>query len=248
MRLSLPAHLAQASSEDACVSSKVGDTDDLFSFNISSIEETNCQGPQFQQIDSYNDAAICSTPALCNSSPPNFPVLMPFSTPGPGSLLGSSSISKTIFSLPLSQAGSSPTLYNVEALLPSNRTPTPLAHSCAISSPPYTTFRTDELDSDHIPLELANSPHFSEIYTRQGPAYNVPSLVHFDSPTEDPLLSQPDTAFRDEVDFRWKPFDRKSLVAPTLPKTPAFAYDRSVNKTSFVDHTTITYADHFVWW
>ena len=162
---------------------------------------------------------------------------LPFSTPGPGSLLGSSVASNTTFSLPIPK---SPAFHanqtHIGSDLLSNRSHTPLYSSDSLPSDPsisygpwFETFVTDEVGSSRN-LSMSKEDRqslFSNIYNTPGPRYCALRPVHFDSPLEDPMSSDPlQSGYEidyDAIDFQWKPFDRKNLVVPDHVHKPNYA-------------------------
>ena len=157
---------------------------------------------------------------------------LPFSTPGPGSLLGSSVASSIDLSLHIPQKDLSTVSYANETYigsnLPSNRSHTPVYSSDFLPSDHYIeNFATDEVGSSWKPPEEDSQSLFSNIYSTSDSHYCAPRPVHFDSPLEDPMSSdhlQPGYEIDyDTIDFHWKPFDRKNLVvSDRLPK-PIYA-------------------------
>lgn len=154
-----------------------------------------------------------------DSDQESWPEPLPFSTPGPGSLLGSSVASNTAFSLPKHL---SPVFYTNRTRLPSNR-----SHSDSLPSdcstfyePCIERFATDKFGSCWTPSTPEDRRSlFSNIYSTPGPRYCVARPVPFDSPLElDPVSSDPlQPGYEidyDAIDFDWKPFDRKNLVIP----------------------------------
>ncbi|KAF8973300.1 hypothetical protein BDZ97DRAFT_1752288 [Flammula alnicola] len=169
---------------------------------------------------------------------------IPFSTPGPGSLLSSTAETTTVFSIPAPQMySSSPTLYaadsyvDTDSRLAGPHTPvyySDPAHFTDIQEQ-YEDNTDDSEYSDPLPPDLACNPLFSEIYATPGPAYCAPLPIHFDSPTEDPMSSGPLSPglqiHYDDLDFQWKPFNRKQLVVADIPKRVAFACSLSEHET-----------------
>jgi len=90
---------------------------------------------------------------------------------------------------------------------------------------------TDDSASDPLPHDLANSHLFLDIFATPGPGYCASRIEYFDSPTEDPsefgsLAPELGKDYED-IDFQWKPFDRKELVVPAVSDQISFAYARS---------------------
>ena len=160
---------------------------------------------------------------------------LPFSTPGPGSLLGSSVASNNIdLSLHIPKKNLSMVSYANEAYigsnLPSNRSHTPIYSSDFLPSDPcIEDFATDKVGSSRKPSmpEEDSQSLFSDIYSTSGPHYCAPQPVHFDSPLEDPMSSdhlQPGYEIDyDTIDFHWKPFNRKNLVVFDRLQKPIYA-------------------------
>jgi hypothetical protein len=70
------------------------------------------------------------------------------------------------------------------------------------------------------------------IYSTPGPAFTVSRPVYFDSPAEDPSLSDPlePESYEldlDALDFRWQPFLRKTLPDPGLASKQTYAMHAS---------------------
>ncbi|KAG2043414.1 hypothetical protein BDR03DRAFT_1053438 [Suillus americanus] len=85
----------------------------------------------------------------------------------------------------------------------------------------------------HLP-----TPDFQEneltmnMFSTPGPAFTVSRPVYFDSPTEDPSLSDPlePESYEldlDALDFRWQPFLRKTLPGPSLANKRTYAISSS---------------------
>ncbi|KAG0704531.1 hypothetical protein DFH29DRAFT_1078296 [Suillus ampliporus] len=84
------------------------------------------------------------------------------------------------------------------------------------SSIAFNTLGPNSLTPDFQENEL-----MMNIFSTPGPAYTVSQPVYFDSPTEDPSLSDPlePESYEldlDALDFRWQPFLRKTLPDPSL--------------------------------
>jgi hypothetical protein len=177
---------------------------------------------------------------------------LPFSTPGPGSLLGSSVASNNIdLSLHTPQKNLSTVSYAdetyIDSNLPSNHSHTPVYSSDFLPSDPYLEdFTTDEVGSSWKPsmTEEDSQSLFSNIYSTSGPHYCAPRPVHFDSPLEDPVSSdhlQPGYEIDyDTIDFHWKPFDRKNLVVFDRVQKPIYAsrpvHSNGASDTSEYEH------------
>ena len=178
---------------------------------------------------------------------------LPFSTPGPGSLLGSSVASNNIdLSLPkkdLSTVSYANETY-IGSNLPSNpsRSHTLVNSSDFLPSDPYIEiFAMDEVGSSWEPLmpEEDSQSLFSNIYSTSGPHYCAPRPVHFDSPLEDPMSSdhlQPGYEIDyDTIDFHWKPFDRKNIVVFDRLQKPIYA-SRPVHSNGAFDNSEYEHA------
>ena len=183
----------------------------------------------------------------------NWPEPLPFSTPGPGSLL--SSVASTNIELPLHipQKKLSAVSYANETYigsnLPSNRSHTPVysSNNFLPSDPYIEKFATDEVGISRkppIPEEDSRSL-FSNIYSTSGPHYSAPRPVHFDSPHKDPMNSdhlQPEYEIDyDTIDFHWKPFDRKYLVVSDRLQKPIYA-SRPVHSNGAFDRSECDHA------
>lgn len=174
-----------------------------------------------------NDAYIDYPIPEFSSEPP------PFSTPGPGTHLGSTT-DTTVVSFD-TQASSSPTLYVADYYAQENarfEPRTPICYSDETYKPTdyqLYTENTDSSDDSNVLLtDVIDNPLFMDIFANPGPVYSfcAPTPLHFDSPTEDPLTSSPSSAGH-EIDFQWKPFDLRKLSAPSMPERAAFAYGPS---------------------
>jgi len=203
--------------------------DDPFAFKVPSPAARIYCSPassNIHQPSHIENAAInYNTP---NDSFINIPRPLPFSTPGPGSVLGSSVVTRTAFSAGSPQLFSSPTIYHDEESLQYEAPFTPVSHFPAAETLRFTSdLQSPVTLSGYSIDEIDHNPYLYDIYTTPGPTYCAPRPIHFDSPTEDPLFSDPPEAGFDltfgDVDFEWHPFNRNHLVAPFLPKTPAFA-------------------------
>ena len=213
------------------------------------ILDVSATGPSFTGNLPEPDAQISEyliglpeTSPVSDDDQENWPEPLPFSTPGPGSLLGSSVTSNAGLSLPIPRKKLSPVFYTKEthigSNLPSNRSHIPLYSSDSLPSDPYIEdFATDEACSSYkssIPEEDPQSL-FSNIYSTPGPRYCAPRPVHFDSPFEDPISDTLQPGYEIDcgaIDFHWKPFDRKNLVRDRLQKPiyasgPAYSNDTS---------------------
>ena len=185
--------------------------------------------PESNIIQAQNSKCLTAlpqtTPVVADEDQESWREPLPFSTPGPGSLLGSSVASNTVFSLPVRKKYLSPVSYENNIHLPSSRSHTPLY--CLSSDPatcydPYieTFAATDDVGSTKNPSKLEGNHQslFSNIFSTPGPGYYAPRPVHFDSSLEDPVNLDPlQPAYEidyDAIDFHWKPFDRKHLVVP----------------------------------
>jgi len=163
---------------------------------------------------------------------------LPFLTPGPGrtsSLLGSTTVSSTVPPFNSPKTNSSATLCQSNLHRP-NQVPQLLAdtHTSTFSDTYFhEEFNTDGTDSDQQTLDPTyNSSFFSDIFSTPGPVYYNTYSEHFDSPVEDPLESDYQSKLSnisyDEIDFQWKPFNRKTQILPSAPKHASFACDKGI--------------------
>ncbi|KAF9478609.1 hypothetical protein BDN70DRAFT_994055 [Pholiota conissans] len=165
---------------------------------------------------------------------------VPFSTPGPRSLIGSTANTNTVVAH-LPPVYSSPTIYPdvVESYATekhSDRAKLHCYYDCdnLTDFPGHYAHSTDGFgNSGSITLSpsLISNPLFSNIFTKPGPAYCASLPIHFDSPTEDPLSSNPSSSpgypvSYGEIDFQWQPFDRGNLTehVPEMPDHAVFAF------------------------
>ncbi|KAF8161067.1 hypothetical protein B0H34DRAFT_806439 [Crassisporium funariophilum] len=168
---------------------------------------------------------------------------LPFSTLGPGSLLGSTVLSNTIFSTSSPKTCSSPTQYCSETHF------SPDLHPLVPYAPAYTSdyaysakaldrdnfyenLTTDEFNLDLRLAEPACDPVLVDIYSTPGPDYCAPRPIYFDSPSHDPMSSDPmQPGFEidySDLDFRWEPFHLKKIAVPGVVQPTAFARDMSI--------------------
>jgi hypothetical protein len=185
-------------------------------------------GPPPQQFTyTESETFVGSTTAIERtlSSPPS-PF---FSTPGPVYMLKDNPAPNA--SIPSPTSCSSSTLYsaNIRVGLDSSVPDSFVPNYCS-DNEDSTLFgvyddNTDDSASDPLPHELANNHLFLDIFATPGPGYCASRIEHFDSPTEDPSKSSGKNY--EDIDFRWKPFDRKELVVPPVPERISFAYARS---------------------
>ncbi len=166
------------------------------------------------------------------------PEPLPFSTPGPGTHLGSTT-DTTVVSF-ATHASSSPTLYAADYYAQETarfEPHTPIYCTNETYKPtdyqPYAEYKDSFDDSNTLLTDVVDNPLFMDIFTDPGPVYSfcAPTPLHFDSPTEDPLTSSPSSTSHDisqgEIDFQWKPFDLCKVPVPEMPKRAAFAYGSS---------------------
>ena len=199
------------------------------SFFSDLLEPTGIQAQKLEHL------ALPQTILVSDDDQENWLEPLPFSTPGPGSLLGSSVASNNIdLSLHIPQKNLFTASYANDAYIgsdpPSNRSHTPVYSSDFLPSDPcIEEFTADEVGSSWKPSmpEEDNQSLFSNIYSTSGPHYCAPQPVHFDSPLEDPVSSdhlQPGYEIDyDTIDFHWKPFDRKNLVVSDRLQKPIYA-------------------------
>lgn len=174
--------------------------------------------------------ALPETTLVTDNNRESWPEPLPFSTPGPGSLLDSSVTSNTDISLLIPKKNLSLVFYTNETRigsdLLSNLSHTPLYSSDSLSSDPCIKDSASDITGSSwkpsLPKEDRRSL-LSNVYSTPGSRYCAPRPVHFDSPFEDPISSknslQPGYEIDyDTIDFHWKPFDRKHLVSDRLQK------------------------------
>ncbi|KAG1900608.1 uncharacterized protein F5891DRAFT_300468 [Suillus fuscotomentosus] len=82
------------------------------------------------------------------------------------------------------------------------------------------------------------------IFSTPGPAFTVSRPVYFDSPTEDPSLSDPlePESYEldlDALDFRWQPFLRKTLRGPSVAGRQTYDMHASTTIPPAFDHSDI---------
>jgi hypothetical protein len=202
----------------------------------------NIPGPVLRsQHVPFSEAYLDGTNAACNDFPlPDFASQpLPFSRPGPGSLLSSAAETDTTATR-LAPVCSSPTIYASDSYTEKNSNlaekPTADFYSDTDNFIEFQECHTDNTeDSDNsIPLSphLECNPLFSNIFATPGPGYCPPLALHFDFPTEDPLSSGPSSSpgyqiSYDDIDFQWRAFDRGKLTVPSMPNHAAFAFGAS---------------------
>ncbi|KAG1816132.1 uncharacterized protein BJ212DRAFT_212771 [Suillus subaureus] len=111
-----------------------------------------------------------------------------------------------------------PTITEPETYLSSFHRGSPVASNDLGSHLPTPDFQENEL--------------MMNIFSTPGPAFTVSRPVYFDSPTEDPSLSDPlePESYEldlDALDFRWQPFLRKTLPDPSLANKQTCAINAS---------------------
>jgi len=245
LRLLLPSDLAQVFPEESHGKSTHGPFTfvDIPAPENDPHEEHN--GSEFQAITSCGNVAMRASDSV-------LPEPLPYSTPGPGSLLGGFAIApKPAHSTVSLQTSSSPTLFNIEGYLPLQKQshhPIDRPPSKALTTFDYCDdFLLEELDFDPDRLPPADNPYLAEVYATPGPTYRATTI---DYPLGDPLTHESEAmsgqlnTADNHLDFRWQPFDRKRLIAPVLSKAPAFASDwkRSTTKT-YSDKVAIVEAE-----
>ncbi|KAG2074659.1 hypothetical protein BDR04DRAFT_1092865 [Suillus decipiens] len=82
------------------------------------------------------------------------------------------------------------------------------------------------------------------IFSTPGPAFTVSRPVYFDSPTEDPSLSDPlePESYEldlDALDFRWQPFLRKNLLDPSLASQQTYVMHASTTIPPVFEHSDV---------
>lgn len=225
----------------------VSATGPSFAFNLP--ELNRIQVPKSEYL-----LALPQTTLIADDDQARWPKPLPFSTPGPASLLGSSVAPSTAFSLPIPKNYLSPVSYADETLIDSDlRLHTPVYSSDSDPNlsynPCFETFATDEASTSWDPsMPEEDCPFlFSNIYSTPGPRYCAPRPIHFDSPLEDPMSSDPSQPGYeidyDAIDFHWKPFDRKNLVIPDRFQKPIYSSGPAhSNDASHTSEYELTYA------
>jgi hypothetical protein len=168
---------------------------------------------------------------------------LPFSTPGPGSLLGSSVTSNnTDLSLHIPQKNLSTDIYNTSGL-----------HYCTPRPVRFDSPLEDATSSDHLqpgyeidyadlhypaprPVDFDSSLEDAPRSDYLQPGYEIDYAdlhfsasqpAHFDSPLEDASsLDHLQPGYEidcDTIGFHWKPFDRKNLVVSDRLQMPIYA-------------------------
>ena len=222
----------------------VSATDPLLVFDL--LEPSGIQTPKSEHL------ALPQTTLVSDDDQENWLEPLPFSTPGPGSLLGSSVASNNVDLSLHTPPKNLPTVSYanetyISSNLPPNRSHTPVYSSDFLPSDPYLeNFTMDEVGSSWKPPmpEEDSQSLLSNIYSTSGPHYCAPRSVHFDSPLEDPMSSdhlQPGYEIDyDTIDFHWKPFDRKNLVVFDRLQKPIYAsrpvHSNGVSDTSEYEH------------
>lgn len=245
LRLLLPPDLAQVNSGEQHTNklasthsgAALAQSDSMFIPNLPAAPPipkgpriSHSSGPPPRQFN-YAESETFSGSTIAAEDLPSSPPLF-FSTPGPVYMLKNNPAPNASI-LPPNPCSSS-TLYSANIR--------PGADS-SIHDPYYcsdnedsTLFgvcddNTDDSASDPLPHELANNPLFLDIFATPGPGYCAARLEHFDSPTEDPIkvgsLAFGRGENYEDIDFRWKPFDRKGLGVPPVSERISFAYARS---------------------
>ncbi|KAG2362254.1 hypothetical protein BDR07DRAFT_1055640 [Suillus spraguei] len=170
--------------------------------------------------------------------------LRPFSTPG-----SLTTLQHTVISNATPNSESQKTLVHVKPPL--------LSHDASINHANYdygsstvlrptitkpethlTSFRRGSSVASNDLGPYSPTPDFQQneltmnIFSTPGPAFTVSRPVYFDSPTEDPSLSDPlePESYEldlDALDFRWQPFLRKNLFDPSFANQQTYAMHAS---------------------
>ncbi|KJA19945.1 hypothetical protein HYPSUDRAFT_43841 [Hypholoma sublateritium FD-334 SS-4] len=255
LRLLLPADLAETSisksdkrqkSKEPKYEEVPATSDGIFAFKVPERIVDDMEPPNakeniiaHQSLLSQNHTPIRNDAYIDYPIPEYSSAPLPFSTPGPGSHLGSTTDTTTVGSF-ATHASSSPTLYATDYYAQETtrfEPHTPIYYTDETHKPTdYHSYaeNTDSSDDSNMLLtDVVDNPLFMDIFANPGPVYSfcAPTPLHFDSPTEDPLTSSPSSAGHDisqgEIDFQWKPFDLRKLPVPSMPERAAFAYGPS---------------------
>ena len=236
LRLLLPPGLAQVDSDEKDTNERasaysgavIAQSESMFAPNLPSgprISRSGGPPRQFTYTESETFVGSTTTIERTLSSPPS----LFFSTPGPVYMLKDNPVPNA--SIPSPKSCSSSTLYSdnirvgLDSFVPDSFVPN--YYSDNEDSAIFGVYddNTDDSASDPLPHELVNNQLFLDIFATPGPGYCASRIEHFDSPTEDPSKSSGKNY--EDIDFRWKPFDRKELVVPPVPERISFAYARS---------------------
>ncbi|KAG9316331.1 hypothetical protein JVU11DRAFT_2362 [Chiua virens] len=186
-------------------------------------------------------SAIYAEPALSNRQLAGPASLVPFSTPGRYASVrvsGEGPIAGSIFQELVVSAPQRVTSQATDMTHPAARPPSPLRLADTIERPQFARTFSNLIPANNDPPSkfqelgpiLATSPRLN-VYATPGPTFACSRPVYFDSPTEDPSLSDsldPESYELDlnAIDFRWRPFLRsgpqeKITVRPSIsPSSP----------------------------
>lgn len=247
LRLLLPPELAETTVEKSEVISRSiepipeeipGTSNGIFAFEVPPLGPAQPISPLSARPSLLSEThTFVESTAYMDRSIPDFSRDLPLSTPGPGTLLGSTTEATAVS---ISAQASSPTLYAVDSYADEEISLASEPFRPLYLSDMHNEFTDLQYDREHSAYsddydssmmeDLGNNPHFQNIFARPGPAHSVcaPIPLHFEDPTEDPLSSSPSSSGHEigynDLDFQWKPFDRRKLIAPTMPDYFAFAY------------------------
>ena len=254
LRLLLPADLAETSipkfekrlkSREPEYKEVLATSDGIFAFNVPERTVDDMNPPNATENIVVHQPLLSQTRTpIRNDAYTDYPVPeyppepLPFSTPGPGTHLGSTT-DTTVVSF-ATHASSSPTLYATDYYAQETarfEPHTPIFYTNETYKPtdfePYAEYTDNFDDSDTLLTDIVDNPLFMDIFANPGPVYSfcAPTPLHFDNPTEDPLTSSPSSTGHDisqaEIDFQWQPFDLCKVPVPEMPKRAAFAYGSS---------------------
>ncbi|KAG2126314.1 hypothetical protein DEU56DRAFT_543806 [Suillus clintonianus] len=170
----------------------------------------------------------------------------PFSTPGSLAVLEHAGISNHPRNLTrpsepqkISTHVNTPLLSNDASVNHANFTSSPVIRQSLPEPETYlsSVYRGSSIAASNDLGPHSPTPDFLEndlmnIFSTPGPAFTVSRPVYFDSPTEDPSLSdplEPDSyeLDLDALDFRWQPFLRKSLPDTSLANQQTYTLHAS---------------------
>lgn len=235
LRLLLPPGLAQVNSDEKDTNelgsgAVVAQFESMFAPNLppapSGPRIPLSGGPPPRQFTYTKSETFAESTTVAERTLSSSPSLF-FSTPGPVYMLKDNPAPNASILSP--KSCSSSTLYSANIRIgPDSSVPDSFVPNYYSDNEDSTLFgvyddTTDDSASDPLPHELANNHLFLDIFATPGPGYSTSRLEHFDSPTEDPSSEKK----YEDIDFRWKPFDRKELVVPPVPKRVSFAYAHS---------------------
>jgi len=229
LRLLLPPGSAQVNSDEM---NALASTGTASAQSESVFSQRSCHSPRQSTYTVSKTFAGSTTAAKRNlsSSPSLF-----FSTPGPVYMLKDNPASNA--SIPSPKPCSSSTLYSADICIGADSSvPDSFVPNYCSDNEDSTLLgvyndNTDDSASDPLPHDLANNHLFLDIFATPGPGYCASRIKYFDSPADDlsefgslaPGLGKDN----EDIDFQWKPFDRKELVVPPVSDRISFAYTRS---------------------